>query len=403
MEEDDEFGDLYADVLLSAAVTPGPSEHPARSENNDGDGGPPDPDPGRVFPGVPSGSASSKLPYRLQVQPVVPGVQEGGDEDRVLGQATVTEEQTPDWRGEEDGCSFPGDSGCGAAGGLPAQQKGGVFGGLKEEEVAGGSVEVPPPEEVRDDEEGVGVAEGGGASLQGRGVMVTSDIDEGAADSDQEPAIPGLSVSVAPVRSGVLDGTARGEEKVSRSDDWDSDSEDDLQIVLNDDKLGLAYGNRNVAAGVEDDDDDDEDGEDDLVIVADHDQQHPHPQHLQVAKEQEWDEESAHQPLDGEGKEKSEVTRENGEMGASPLAKTGFGSHGCHDQHHSQFKACIPMFDNYMSRIALVRCHYKAFSRLGNTGIPPSISGQVQQAYWVLLVVLGMLLVKFVLHLPWAS
>lgn len=71
---------------------------------------------------------------------------------------------------------------------------------------------------------------------------------------------------------------SNGDFKVSNGDDWDSDSEDDLQIVLNDNSHGVPMGG-----------DDDEDGEEDLVIIADDDQQHHH--HHQAMEEQNWGEE----------------------------------------------------------------------------------------------------------------
>ncbi|XP_012441959.1 FIP1[V]-like protein [Gossypium raimondii] len=90
-----------------------------------------------------------------------------------------------------------------------------------------------------------------------------------------DPIIPGLTDSVRQEDSGRNDdggdGGLRGSGQVEaeadgEGDDWDSDSEDDLQIVLNDNN----HGPMAMERGVIGEDDDDEDG-DPLVIVADAD------------------------------------------------------------------------------------------------------------------------------------
>ncbi|XP_020244506.1 FIP1[V]-like protein isoform X1 [Asparagus officinalis] len=136
---------------------------------------------------------------------------------------------------------------------------------------------------------------------------------------DQEPVIPGLSTASLP--------------RVSNADDdWDndSDSEDDLQIVLND--------NHHMPMGAMDDDDD---GEEDLVIVTDNDQQQHH--HQQGIEEQDWGEgELPSAAADGERKEGSEATKVNGAVAVvSGGPRIGY-SHGFHPQHHSMYKYVRP-------------------------------------------------------------
>lgn len=147
-------------------------------------------------------------------------------------------------------------------------------------------------------------------------------------DSDQ-PMIPGLSTDAFVPE--VFDGSAAGggggakaKEDGDEEDDWESDdSEDDLQIVLND-----THG----PIGAEREED--EDGED-LVIVADGDQ------HIPGIEEQEWGEEAGQAALDGEKKEGGEVAAKASGGGiavAGPCgARIGYSGHGFHP-HHSQFK-----------------------------------------------------------------
>ncbi|KAG2333293.1 hypothetical protein Bca52824_004473 [Brassica carinata] len=133
-------------------------------------------------------------------------------------------------------------------------------------------------------------------------------------EPDSAPAIPGLATD---------QGTAIIEQvgdDGGYGDDWDSDSEDDLQIVLNDNNVMMGADRR---ARMEDDDDDDEEP---LVIVTDADQNQP-----MEEKQQLWGGEEA---VEGDGKE-------GGEAAAGP-AKAGYNSsHGYHP-FHSQFKYVRP-------------------------------------------------------------
>lgn len=132
-----------------------------------------------------------------------------------------------------------------------------------------------------------------------------------------EPVIPGLSGGEGLEEGGGYDGGGGNE-------DWDSDSDDDLQIVLNDDNH-MAMENVGVMEG----DNEDEDGG--LVIVAG--------ETNQGLEEQEWGE-NANVPTDGERKDVAEPGKVvQGPGGVPVVPKIGYGSqpHGYHP-FHSQFK-----------------------------------------------------------------
>ncbi|KAL8168108.1 hypothetical protein V2J09_009607 [Rumex salicifolius] len=155
---------------------------------------------------------------------------------------------------------------------------------------------------------------------------------------DDVPVIPGISIS--PPNDGALNLNGIPQEEANdQGDDWDSDSDDDLQIVLNEnDHPDIHHYQGPGAMGdnsgkVDDDDDEDEDG-DPLVIVTDIDAVHHHP----PPEEQGWGEDSGQAP-DGEGKEAGEAGKANG--GVSMPTKIGYNSYGYH-QYHSQFKYVRP-------------------------------------------------------------
>ncbi|XVF48439.1 hypothetical protein PTKIN_Ptkin03bG0190300 [Pterospermum kingtungense] len=174
------------------------------------------------------------------------------------------------------------------------------------------------------------------------GKEVKFDIEEGDSNGiddmgSEDPIIPGLSESVrredyGKNNNGFHNGIGGGEaEAEGEGDDWDSDSEDDLQIVLNDNNHGPMAMERGGMMG--EDEDDDEDG-DPLVIVADGDAN-------QGMEEQEWGEEGP-QTTDGERKEGGEAAKAGGGGGGSVVApKIGYNNHGYHP-FHSQFKYVRP-------------------------------------------------------------
>ncbi|XP_039018547.1 FIP1[V]-like protein isoform X2 [Hibiscus syriacus] len=176
---------------------------------------------------------------------------------------------------------------------------------------------------------------------------VVFDIEEGSSNAidgsgSDDPIIPGLTESVRQGDSGRNDdGKDNGIEGGGQveaggegeGDDWDSDSEDDLQIVLNDNNHGPMAMERGGMMG--EDEDDDEDG-DPLVIVTDGDAN-------QGIEEQDWGE-GGGQAADGEGKEGGEVGQVGtaGSSGGSVVAtKIGYSNHGFHP-FHSQFKYVRP-------------------------------------------------------------
>ncbi|CAN6286993.1 unnamed protein product [Urochloa humidicola] len=244
MEDDDEFGDLYTDILIptpasastSAPSNPAPVETLPRPPPN------PNPTPAAAAPA----SAEDDDDWLLGGSDPIPGV-----------------DPTGGWADEDDD------------GGAPAPP-------AKREAAAPAK---PPP--------------------------AADDLDPlmGGVAGDSGPAIPGLSSSAA--------GGAAG------SDDWDSDSEDDIQIVLNE-----TDGRR----GLGEDEGDDEDGED-LVIVADG-------PHIPGMEEQDWGEDPASAGAEGERKDGGEP----GKAAAAPGGRIGYsgGGPGFHPQHHSMFKYVRP-------------------------------------------------------------
>ncbi|ONK76080.1 uncharacterized protein A4U43_C03F23670 [Asparagus officinalis] len=177
---------------------------------------------------------------------------------------------------------------------------------------------------------GPGVStEGGGARVFGSPANVTAEVrkDEGArvfveekmenGDLGQEPTIPGLSA--VPLSS-------NGSLRISNADDWDSDSDDDLQIVLND--------NRHMPMGNEMNEEND-DGEEDLVIVTD--------EHHQAAEEQDWGEGELQLATDGDTKGASEAATANGAVGSvSAGPRIGHRNQAFHPQHNTMFKYIRP-------------------------------------------------------------
>ncbi|KAF8393061.1 hypothetical protein HHK36_021302 [Tetracentron sinense] len=200
------------------------------------------------------------------------------------------------------------------------------------------------------------------------------EIDVGIGDMDSEPIIPGLSSG--PYIPGVFDSVENvGEAKVSRrddtgagggggggGDDWDSDSEDDLQIVLNDSSGPIGM-DRNEGVGSDDEDEDEED----LIIVADDGQHH------QPIEEQEWGEDSA-QAADGERKEMGEAAKANGGMINAAGTRIGHINHVYHP-HHSQFKnlLCYSRADAF-NWLEISACTQKALQNCSRILRRPSAS-----------------------------
>lgn len=173
---------------------------------------------------------------------------------------------------------------------------------------------------------------GGEVGAKGDDLMdkeVKFDIEDDGDGIGLEPVIPGLSTDVA--GGGGSDGAGDmrrvdggGENGEGGNDDWDSDSDDDLQIVLNDNShMAMERGGM-----VGDDDDEDEDGG--LVIVADGDPN-------QGVEEQDWGENAA-LPADSERKDAGEVAKPGG--GVAVMPKIAYSNHGYHP-FHSQYKVSV--------------------------------------------------------------
>ncbi|KFK27337.1 hypothetical protein AALP_AA8G370000 [Arabis alpina] len=173
----------------------------------------------------------------------------------------------------------------------------------------------------------------------GVGEDMSFDIEE--PDADSTPTIPGLFVAGEIPGLATDRGVSRDTTVIQQvgggdgggyggqgegGDDWDSDSEDDLQIVLNDNVMIGA--DRRSRMG-DNEDDDDEDDEEPLVIVADADTNQP-------MEEQFWGEDGL-QGVDGDGKEGGEAGKG---IPTGPV-KAGYSGHGYHP-FHSQYKYVRP-------------------------------------------------------------
>ncbi|XP_008790389.2 FIP1[V]-like protein [Phoenix dactylifera] len=323
MDDDDEFGDLYTDVLRfpssatgTAAPPPPPPSLPSAAASK--------PPPVPLFPSDDDDddaiSFGSSRPNPPAPPPSIPSqtlatANEDGDDDWLLGHAPADVEPPANWDDEDD--KAPPEA---AALYVPYSGEPRVLEEDYEDQTR--VSEIPEKDaEIAEEEDGDPYLGGGASESMGIGVP------------DQVPVIPGLSAGPAPPRP-FLD-MKGGEVKPSGSEDWDSDSEDDLQIVLNDNH-GPLGGERNDRVG--DEEDDDEDGEEDLVIVTDEDQHH----HLPAMEEQDWGGEEAIQPSGDGEKEMADAAKGNCPAGTAPAARIGYSNHGFHVQHHSTYKYIRP-------------------------------------------------------------
>ncbi|XP_042508786.1 FIP1[V]-like protein isoform X2 [Macadamia integrifolia] len=349
MEDDDEFGDLYTDVLLpfsSSAPTPPPvfsssvsgfSAKPSSDPNNHGG------DEEFLF-GAPN-SSSSVLTYNVKKEE-----RDQIREESNYGATNWNDIKRVDKLEEKEEEEHDKEAARASDTQLSNSSKTEV-----PIDLDNGAVELQQSEDARVSEtletfekSGINEAQGEEGGNKDRiliddgGVFQEEEagdkvvIDVGVDDMDSEPIIPGLSggsfipgVFDDPGNGGSAKAAARMEDRDGARDDWDSDSEDDLQIVLNDNTGPLGM-DRKEGMGS---DDEDEDGED-LIIVADGDQHHP------PMEEQEWGDDSAQAP-DGERKEGGDTVKANGAMVNAVGARIGYSNHGYHP-HHSQFKYVRP-------------------------------------------------------------
>jgi hypothetical protein len=247
MEDDDEFGDLYTDIVLP---TPEPSKPP----------------PAQILPRAAPAPAPNpnSAPAPASTAPAAAAADEDDDDDDWLlggSDPLAGVDPTADWVGDDDD---------GAA--APSAKR---------------EVDAKPRPAAEDPDPLMGLGED---------------------DDDPGAAIPGLSSSAAAAATGAAAG----------SEYSDSDSEDDLRIVLNE-----TDGRRRLG----DDEGDDEDGLD--LIIADG-------PHITGMEEQEWAEDGAAAGPDGERKEGGEP----GKTMAMPGVRIGYsgGGQGFHPQHHSMYK-----------------------------------------------------------------
>lgn len=288
MEDDDEFGDLYTDVLRpfeSSQSSSAPQPH------------------------QPSTAPQPHRPIDLNLR---------NEEDEILYAAPHSNPSLP---------HPPNTQTLAPADPAPANS-------TKDADSAGGSrvledkgVELPKVDSVDSNI--------GGKSVDLMDKDVNFDIEEDNNETDDmglDPVIPGLSETLPVNDSAVNIGNPEGSrlEGERGEDDWDSDdSEDDLQIVLNDNNHGPMAMERGGICGNAEGDDDDEDG---LVIVADGELNQP-------TEEQEWGEDGA-QAAEGERKEMGEAGKAVGGGSVVAPPKVGYSNHGSHP-FHSQFKVSL--------------------------------------------------------------
>uniref|UniRef100_A0A7N0RAK0 Uncharacterized protein n=1 Tax=Kalanchoe fedtschenkoi TaxID=63787 RepID=A0A7N0RAK0_KALFE len=286
MEDDDEFGDLYTDVIQSFPSS-SPSSFAAPLQK----------------PSVPAQSGPRAIDLNFQLD-------------------------------DEDGDDECGDAPAGTSNSGVARAASG--GGGLELNLSGAAVSSGRESDVRDR----GVGDDGENRELGKTKESGGDFDEGSfrfdleeeaqdgnGDVGSEPVIPGLSAGSG--SGGRVDDLGREE---AGGDDWDSDdSEDDLQIVLNDTNHGPLGMEMGGMLGGELDDGQDEG----LGIGADGDGMSF--QHAGM-EEQDWGEDGA-QAADGEKKEGGEAAKMN--AGIAMAQKPGYVGHGYHP-FHSQFKYVRP-------------------------------------------------------------
>ncbi|KAI3771849.1 hypothetical protein L6452_03020 [Arctium lappa] len=290
MEDDDEFGDLYSDVLQPLAMSSAPPQPPMQST----------PQP---------------LCRLMDSNNTIPS-----DDEEILYGATSSNQLNLAQNGSNRNLNTHGNSSkveeCSGEQVAPAVDLRASSSGLMKLEDKG--FEEDP--NYMDDDTKVKEEE----ALDGNfGIDDTG--------GEQELKIPGLWSSEARVSE------QRGEAG-GGDDDWDdSDSEDDLQILLNDNNGGGMMGMEGGGGA----DDADDEGEDNLVILGDNDDH----DHQAMEEMQDWGEDAS-QAAEGGGGRKDllggdATAKANGGVGPVIAPKIGYSSHGYHP-FHSQFKYVRP-------------------------------------------------------------
>ncbi|XP_071716780.1 FIP1[V]-like protein [Rutidosis leptorrhynchoides] len=158
------------------------------------------------------------------------------------------------------------------------------------------------------------------------------------AGEDDEFLIPGLSSSGARVFDGK---EGEGGGGGGGGDDWDdSDSDDDLQIVLNDDSTG--GGMMGMEGGVGLEEEVDEDGNNLVIGTGNADPNYQH-HHQPMDEMQDWGEDGSQGGAELGGERKDLVGGDGAKVDGSGAVgqKIGYGGHGYHP-FHSQFKYVRP-------------------------------------------------------------
>ncbi|KAK8958083.1 hypothetical protein KSP40_PGU012867 [Platanthera guangdongensis] len=340
MEDDDEFGDLYTDVLRHNQA---PSLLPAIQKPLA------IPFSGTVAVTVDAGveedeilsrssllSASVPEPSSVDLERKFSADDDDdNDDDWLLGQDPPPVEEPVNWV-DDDEDLIVDEASRDVLGGFPTKGGGPRVLDMKDVESASGVYK-----------EEIYAIEGGGSVEKALEIC----------DPEDEPVIPGLSAALS--TSKVPNG---GFVKASDSDDWDSGSEDDLQIVLNDTGHDMRGTEGGIGGGSDEDDED-------LVIITD-DQHHHH----QIMEEVDWGDDGVQSSVDGEKKEMLEGAKASSVAPAASGASLGYSSHGFHPQHHSMFKyvrpgaAPAPRGPGMVSAGALGQARPPAFGPLAGRG-----------------------------------
>ncbi|WOL17692.1 FIP1[V]-like protein [Canna indica] len=326
MDDDDEFGELYADVLQPIAAPPSPALLAGPNLPADDFGGG---DEDEILSGGSGSAPAVGLPstHHESVDPSsVCSTDDNHEDDWMLGRAPPHVEPPENWVDEEDvASSLQKEVGAPDA---PQEIEPAVLEGDDEETRVSG---------IPDEDGEIGEVDTLGASKESGYPVFGGGIVENSVDMDEAPVIPGLSAG--PVPSGAFLSVNSEEKKPSQSEDWDSDSEDDIQIVLNDSNHPPLGAEKNDRIEIRDDDDDDDDEEEeDLVIVADQNRHHL----LPAMEGQDWGEETMQPTGDGERNEMVDAAKVTGSVGTAPGARIAYNSHGFQAQHHSMYKYIRP-------------------------------------------------------------
>ncbi|KAG0465962.1 hypothetical protein HPP92_020126 [Vanilla planifolia] len=302
MEEDDDFGDLYTDVLSATPVSGPPLINQntlAAASKTDAD------EEGKAVYEAYRPSAPTSEPFIAEKESKAASTEDAND-DWLLGRDPLPVVEPANWVDEEE--EIVSNAARDAVGGIPA--RGDMPRVLEKEKEETAS---------RVSQEEIGDA------LRGKGFP---DKTDEIGDLDVEPVIPGLSSVLSP--SGVPNGELA---KPSGSDYWDSDSDDDLQIVLNESGNDLKG-----MVGRDDREGEDEDEDEDLVILTDEDQHHHH----QAMEDQDWGSDVMQLSADGEKKEMLEGVKTGALATTGSGSRIGYSNHIFHSQHHSMYKYVRP-------------------------------------------------------------